>query len=527
MAEARNYTVLGVVGTGGFGKVYRARMTGDGGFTKDVAIKVLHERNPDPDLLGRFRDEARILGLLRDRAIVSVDPPTRLSGRWAVVMDFVDGESAATLLHTLGPFPPGVALEVVGEIARVLDKAYGFEGPEGQPLQLLHRDIKPANIQITPNGEVRLLDFGVARANFIGREAHTTRSISGTPGFIAPERLSGIEGPAGDVFSLGVVLWCLLTGERPGERRQGELEAAAEELGASDPHLRAALDLAVRMRDLDDRERPTHAEVERACRTLRQAAPEPWLSDWAKQVPRKEVERDELAGAMLSETILDAVNLRGRSLGDDTGGFSRTGLLLGTGLMGFSFLGVAAIAGLSAVVLGLVAYVTLMPPRGVSVPNVEPEPVVAAAPVPEPEPVEAAPVEPEPEPAVVEADPIEAEPEPEPVEPEPQPVVTTRPKPVVAPAAVLAPKPPPEPTVARLPISFRSKPWGAEVYVDGARIGATPITGYALPVGSRSVELVFNEQRIRKTIDVGSRSPNQYNWNTDRGSQGWEASFGR
>ena len=83
--ESRRYHVLGVLGEGGHGKVYRARLEASSGFTKDVAIKMLREQDPSDRLLRRFRDEARILGLLRDRAIVSVDPPIQLAGRWAVV----------------------------------------------------------------------------------------------------------------------------------------------------------------------------------------------------------------------------------------------------------------------------------------------------------------------------------------------------------------------------------------------------------------------------------------------------------
>ncbi|MCB9677536.1 MAG: protein kinase [Alphaproteobacteria bacterium] len=548
MAESRTYTILGVVGTGGFGKVYRARLESGSGFTKDVAVKVLHDNDPDPDLLSRFRDEARILALIRDRAIVSVDPPTRLSGKWAVVMDFVDGQSAGALLEQLGPFQTGVAVEVVGEIARVLDKAYTFPGPDGGPLELLHRDVKPANIQITPTGEVRLLDFGVARARFTGRESETTRSISGTPGYMAPERLQGVEGPAGDVYSLGVSLWVMLTGEAPADSRGHDLDDRARELARGDEGLEQALLLASKMRRIDEEERPSAREVERACRRMRQTLPEPWLRDWAeKQVPEKEVVADKLAGHQLSETLFRSA---AGDLGGNTGSVSRT-LLLGTGLMGFSAVGVlvAVSLGLFAAVLLFVFLATNPPPQRVVLQPVEPAPITAPAPV-EPDDAVADPDagEPDADDPDAEGDPDAGDPdaggEPDAEDPEapdvapepaPAPAPAPPPKPVptapkpVAPTPRPAPEPTPQPVVAAdsVPVAFRSVPWGARVLVDGTDLGPTPILGHSLSEGTHTVEMVLGVDRVKKTIRVGARHPNSYKWSVADGASGWHASFSK
>ena len=147
---------------GGFGKVYRARLEDDAGFSKDVAIKLLSDDNVPDSVLERFRDEARILGLLRHRAVVGVEPPTKLGRRWAVVMEYVDGVSADHLVIEFGKLPVRVVVEIISEVARALDAVYRQPGPDGEPLLLLHRDIKPANIQVTPSGEVKILDFGIA-----------------------------------------------------------------------------------------------------------------------------------------------------------------------------------------------------------------------------------------------------------------------------------------------------------------------------------------------------------------------------
>ncbi len=295
------YTMLSLVGEGGFGKVYRARLRGDDGFEREVAVKILHDDHPPRQLLERFRDEARILGLLRDRAIVGVQPPVRIAGRWAVVMDFVDGESLGGMVAR-APIPPGVAVEIVGEVARALHCAYHQAGPDGRPLELIHRDIKPDNVQITPAGEVKILDFGIAKATFAEREAKTKQAFAGTPGYIAPERTQGTEHPVGDVYSLGVVLHEIVLGTRPKMPATVVLEDAVpkvsrEDLEVPDPdaldgHVREVLELAAWMRAYDHQERPSARQVEDLCRGLRQRIPGEWLRTWAE---REVAQRVDLA----------------------------------------------------------------------------------------------------------------------------------------------------------------------------------------------------------------------------------------
>ena len=483
--ETRSYRILGVLGKGGFGKVYRARLEGAQGFSKDVAIKLLTDKEPGEDVLNRFRDESRILGLLRDRAMVSVDPPAQLNGRWAIIMECVDGVSARRLLKANGPLPVSIALEIVQEVARALDHAYSAPGPEGGALELVHRDLKPDNLQITPQGHVKILDFGTARARFGAREAETTRSIAGTYGYIAPERLMGIDTTAGDIYSLGMVLHRLLTGKKADPNK---LRKASEESGSADPELHRGLGLALQMTDDDPEARPTAREVEDACQALRRDLDGPMLRRWAPEVvtPLQELGTDEMVGRTLSSTFqiqTDEVTTTQR----------RSRLMLITAALGIN------VAGLVAIVVILLAGVGIV---GVSL-SYRAEPVAVA---PEPGPVAPAPApEPMPEP--------EPEPERKP-EPEPEPVAAPTPKPV--PVARPTPRPAPTPKVVPLKVMINSNPLGADILLNGKTVGRTPDRALMLPPGTHELQLNLPSGAVRRTITIGQGEPNTFIWTGDR-----------
>lgn len=490
-----NYRVLSVIGEGGFGRVYRARME-TGGFHKDVALKVLSDPEPPRSLLQRFRDEAKILGLIRDRAIVGVEPPIQIGGKWAVVMEYVDGASCGALLN-VGPVPPGVAVEIVGEVARALHHAFHMEGPEGEPLQLLHRDVKPDNIQLTPAGEVRLLDFGIARANFAAREFKTRASFGGTPGYIAPERTQGIELPVGDVFSLGVVLHEIVTGVKPRFAATVDLDSETDHLATeldvlpsflADKSVAAVLRLAGWMRCVEPEGRPSARQVEEACRSLRQTLPAPYYRDWAEaNVPHRiELPPDELVGQVLPSTLGTLVPVSQASLppAPMTDGGSRR-FALGALLGGGAAFAAAAVVGVLLTAGVLIGWWATRQGATV-VPPVEP---VVEAPVPqvvdgvEPEPV----ATPTPEPAVVVVAP-QVRPGPPRGGEETPPAQPTKVIPVVVepenpgPAPAPVPTPPPAPTGRTGFVVVRTVPSGAEVLERGTVLERTG-RGYELPVG--------------------------------------------
>jgi serine/threonine protein kinase len=322
--DRRAYHVQAVLGSGGFGAVYRAKYVGEGSFSKIVALKVLHADKAAVDEVAmRMRDEARMLGLLRHRNIVQVDRLVQLNGRWTIVMEYVDGVDLKEISRAV-PLPIGPALEVVSEVASALHQAYNYvpiddsiPADQRKPLEILHRDIKPANIQLTRHGDVKVLDFGIARGNFDAREAKTQELFFGSPEYTAPERFDLEETPAGDIYSLGCVLYEILMGKPYGRtsarptQHQDLIEARLslldnEALGGDAPEL---LELLTEMLAYEGANRPSARQVERRAKRMRGRFDEPFLRDWAEDTlpslldARTEQPPDDLTGSTLYELV--------------------------------------------------------------------------------------------------------------------------------------------------------------------------------------------------------------------------------
>lgn len=276
------------LGRGGAGSVWRARLWGRHGITRSVAIKVVEAG--DEGLLARVRDEARLLGLLQHRALVQVQDLVELEGgRWGLVMELLEGVDLQGLAAT-GPVPFGVVLDIAVEIADALDCALRTPDLEGRPLGLTHRDIKPANLLMTLDGRVKLLDFGVARANLSTREAVTLQGeVWGTLGYMSPERLHGADTPSADIYALGVVLYELSLRQRFGhasllqsdhEDRLAEVRRRLSAARAPEPFI----ELIERMMAFDLGARPSAYEVRDRARAIRAVTPEPPLAGWASRV---------------------------------------------------------------------------------------------------------------------------------------------------------------------------------------------------------------------------------------------------
>ena len=201
------YRLLELLGQGGMATIYRALDTQLG---RDVAIKLLRpEYLRDPDFSSRFRQEAQNAASLNHPNVVSVyDYGEDPSGPY-IVMELVDGEDLATILRRNGSLPPAQAARIAAAVARALAAAHARG--------IVHRDVKPGNVLIGRDGRVKVVDFGIARAV---AEAQMTLpgTTLGSVHYFSPEQARGEASTnESDIYSLGIVLYEMLTGSRPWE----------------------------------------------------------------------------------------------------------------------------------------------------------------------------------------------------------------------------------------------------------------------------------------------------------------------
>jgi predicted Ser/Thr protein kinase len=203
---AGRYELEELVGSGGMSSVFRAR---DRQLERLVAIKILHERYAEEDdYVERFRREARAVARLTHPNIVTVIDRGEDAGRQFIVFEYVDGENLKELVGRTGRLPLRRALE----LALAMAQGLAFAHENG----LVHRDVKPQNVLLNGEGEVKVTDFGIARSLDVDHGVTQTGAVLGTSNYLAPEQANGQPvSPATDVYSLGVVLWELLTGDVP------------------------------------------------------------------------------------------------------------------------------------------------------------------------------------------------------------------------------------------------------------------------------------------------------------------------
>jgi len=215
------YEVLSAIGAGGMGEVYRAR---DTKLDRDVAIKVLPKAfATDPERIARFQREAKTLAALNHPHIAAIYGIEDAGGTHALVMELVEGEDLSQRIAR-GPIPLDEALSIAKQIAEALEAAH----EQG----IIHRDLKPANVKVTPEGTVKVLDFGLAKLTETGHTSTSNLSLSptitspammtgvgvllGTAAYMAPEQAKGREADKrSDIWAFGCVVYEMLTGKGP------------------------------------------------------------------------------------------------------------------------------------------------------------------------------------------------------------------------------------------------------------------------------------------------------------------------
>jgi serine/threonine protein kinase len=213
------YDILAFLGAGGMGQVYRAR---DSKLARDVAIKTLPlELASEPNRLTGLRREAYALATLNHPNIAAIYGLEESAAGCYLVLELVDGETLADRISRSGPIPTAEVLRIASQMAEALEAAH----EKG----IAHRDIKPANVKVTPEGRVKVLDFGLAKARPVvdvsnGTSTQSTLTILqtarggivGTPPYMSPEQIRGqASDQQTDVWAFGCVVYELLTGQRP------------------------------------------------------------------------------------------------------------------------------------------------------------------------------------------------------------------------------------------------------------------------------------------------------------------------
>ena len=274
---AGRFRLVRKIATGGMATVYEAEQLGPHGFAKRIALKVIHPRYAQQEeWLQLFIDEAKLSANLIHGNVVQIFQLGQVEGEFFIAMEFIQGPTLRSMLDRhaeLGmPIPATIAAYIVSRVCRALDFAHNFVDQDGNRLDIVHRDVSPGNVMVSWDGHIKLADFGIAKARTSIDPAERRPMMMGKKHYMSPEQMLGLPAdPRSDVFSLGIVLYELLTLQRLFIEEMTEL--AIDEVAINPlPDLRArvrgiapeverVLSLAL---DKDPDRRPTAALMGRA-----------------------------------------------------------------------------------------------------------------------------------------------------------------------------------------------------------------------------------------------------------------------
>jgi serine/threonine protein kinase len=515
------YRLVSLLGQGGMATVYKAVLAGPMGFEKRVALKrIPRALTSDDKVVKALINEARLGGRLEHKNVVETYEFNHVDGHYYLAMELVDGWTLGGLLQACRSnghwMPTSVAVEIFEAVLRGLAYAHNLADGDGNPLGLVHRDLKPGNVMISRDGDVKVMDFGIAKAE--SNLYHTTQdgATKGTPAYMSPEQVNAESlDRRSDIFSLGAVLHELVTLQVPFQGQslgavvagilQCDLERPKQRVHRRVPELVPILE---KMMAKDREERfGSVGEVLEALRAIRGELPHvPRLADWLQEIdhelpaPTDDGDFGEVgppppitlqmmapgtnpgtapvsssidrSSATVAEVVVEPGPNQAETF-DMPSKRSRAPLI---GLVLLLLLGAGGFAA-SQLIPGAPTVEATPTPVAVATPT--PAPVATPEPTPEPTP-EAVP------------------------EPTPEPVAVAKATPTPRPKATPEPTPTPKPVVASGPpgtVSINSIPW-SDVYIDGKLVGPTPVQKKALSPGEHRIEFVCKgcKEEQRRTV---------------------------
>ena len=293
------YRLMNLLGEGGMAKVYRAVLSGPMGFEKEVAVKRIDSKlTEDERVVKALINEARLGGQLRHKNIVEIYEFNQVGGNYFMAMEYVDGWTLDGILRTLRMrqeyMPPSVVAEVLISVCKGLSYAHTLVSKEGQALNLVHRDLKPGNIIVSRDGDVKIMDFGIAKADTNLYKTTAADVTKGTPIYMSPEQVTGAALDCrSDIFSLGSILHELTTLQVPfgGDNLlaimhailNAEIEASRARVAKKAPALEPILAKCMAKKPADRYQDALEVSAAlKACR--RELPPGPTLAEWLEDL---------------------------------------------------------------------------------------------------------------------------------------------------------------------------------------------------------------------------------------------------
>jgi eukaryotic-like serine/threonine-protein kinase len=304
MASHGRYTILGKLADGGMAEIFLAVQHGAEGFEKHVVLKrILTQYSADPQFRNMLLDEAHISMTLQHGNIVQVLDLGVASGRYFLALELVDGWDLEKILQRAYAakmvFPTALGLYVVSQICRALAYAHG-KSRDGKPLGIVHRDISPNNVLVSGEGEIKLADFGIAKAQR-KREQTAAGVIKGKVAYMSPEQAQGaVIDRRSDIFSVGSMLYRMLTDRLPFEAnndlesllrvQKAEFMAPQDAKPGINESVAAIIRRAMRLHPAERYQTAEEmlVEVERVLRTEFQSAGQTELKSWLEQLGRRD-----------------------------------------------------------------------------------------------------------------------------------------------------------------------------------------------------------------------------------------------